>query len=281
MIILTLFSALNSHSEDAYKALLNESDYFRACGEYKRYKFQQGISDTAEYYLSTASIYALSKHNEISLNILDKAFTYINSDEQMMSDALIRSYIAFTEGSFSEAIFEYEDFSGENDTLKSSLVLIKGLVLKDTIPSYSYLPDNIKKEIDIYKRIDLKNPLFAFSLSIFPGLGEAYAGYYLSAARDFMITNSMTAIMILAFLKNKNSFSIDKIEFTSDYFKSRDYVLTYLIYSSLVQRFQNGSKTNAEFAAEKYNSELYKKYLTPLHAYIDSIFRIKLKEIVK
>lgn len=260
--------------------MLDEEDYFRACGEYKRYKFEQGITDTSEYYLSIASIYSLSKHNEAALYFLDKAFSYISNDEQMKEEAIIRSYISFKEGSFSEAIFEYEDFA-DDDTLLSSLTLIKGLVLGDSISSYNYLPNSIRSEIDIYRKNKLKKTLFAFSLSAIPGLGEMYAGDYLSSVRDFIITNGVTVLAVLAFLKNKDSFSFDKFEFTGQYFKSRDYVLTYFIYSSLIVRFQNGSKLNAEASAEEYNNELHKKYLTSLHSYIDSLYTAKLLEIIR
>jgi hypothetical protein len=281
LIILLLCLALNSYSEAAYKELLNEGDFYRACGEYKRFKFNNGIEDTADYYLTVASIYALSKRNESSIAILDKGFTYESSEEQMKNEALIRSYLSFLSGSFSEAIFEYEDFSDGSDTLLMSLKLIRSLVLKDDTLPFEYLPDSIKKQIEIYNRIDLKNPLLASSLSAIPGLGEAYAGDYVAATRDFMLTTSVTVLAVMAFLKNKDSFTFDKPEFSSSYFKTRDYLLTYLIYSSLVVRFQNGSKTNSELSAEKYNTEIFKKYLVPLHSYIEGIYRTRMLKIIK
>lgn len=281
MIILLLCLALNSYSEAAYKELLKESDFYRACGEYKRFKYNNGIEDTADYYLSVASIYALAKRNEAAIAVLDKGFTYENSEEQMKNEAMIRSYLSFLSGSFSEAIFEYEDFSDENDTLLMSLKLIRSLVLKDDTLPYKYLPDSIKKQIANYNRIDLKNPLLASSLSAIPGLGEAYSGDYLAATRDFMLTTSVTILAVLAFLKNKDSFSFDKPEFSSSYFKARDYLLTYLIYSSLVVRFQNGSRTNSELSAEKYNTDIFRKYLVPLHSYIEEIYRTRILKIIK
>lgn len=281
MIILILSCGLASHSEPVYEKLLDEGDYFRACGEYKRYKYQNQITDTADYYLSVASIYALSNHNEISLSMLEKGFSYQSMEEQLEDEALIRSYISFTEGSFSEAIFEYEDFASNEDTLLKSLKLIRSLVLKDDTLLYDFLPDSLKKDISIYSRIDIKNPMFAHSLSALPGLGEIYAGDYMLAARDILITGAVSALGVLALMKNKDNFTIDDIEFTSSYFKSRDYVLAYLIYSSLVVRFQNGSKVNAEAACEKKNNEIYAKYLTPLHTFIDSMYRLRLREIIR
>ncbi|MDD3803564.1 MAG: hypothetical protein PHW02_04140 [bacterium] len=261
--------------------MLEDNDYYRACGEYKRYKFEEGITDTAGYLISTASMYALGHYNEISLSILDKVFSYESSERQLRDEALVRSYIAFSEGSFSEAIFEYEDFAVEEENLLSSLMLIRSLVLKDGEFPFDFLPDSIKKSISLYNRIDIKNPLLAYSLSAVPGLGEIYAGDYIAALRDGLITGAVTALGIMALLKNKDDFSFDKIEFTSSYLKTRDYVLAYVIYTSLIVRFQNGSKVNAEAAAEKHNNEIYAKYLTPLHSYIDSIYRDRIIQIIK
>lgn len=213
--------------------------------------------------------------------MLDKSFNYTENDSQAASEALIRSYSAFTSGSFSEALFEYEDYASQTDTLLMSVKLLRSLVLKDDTLDYSFLPDTIRRNISIYSRIELKSPLLAYSLSAIPGLGEIYAGDYSSAFRDITINLASTALAALAFLKNKDSFAIDDFELSSSYFKSRDYLLTYLIYSSLIVRFQNGSKVNAEAAAERYNNELYKKYLTPLHGFIDSIYRERVKRAIK
>lgn len=273
LIILLLFLCLNLTSEPVYKALVSEGDYYRAAGEFKRYSFEQGIEDSADYYLHLAGIYALSDFQDMAMKYSNKASVHANTDEQLNMLSMINAYMYFKDARYREAVFEMEMTS---DTIVlEDLKFFREMINKD-IKKYfipEHLPDHVKADLTEYLKKERKDPMHAMMLSsVYPGIGEAYAGDYLAAVRDFTVTTAFVGISAYALLKNRNSFAIDKPEFSMAWVKSRDWVLFYVIYSTFVARFFNGARTNSEEAAYMYNENLYRTYLKSYFDYISDIF---------
>ncbi len=274
ILIPILLLSLNIISEPVYKALVEEGDYYRAAGEYKAYAFYSGIEDSAEYYLHIAAIYSLSDFQDMALKYSNKASMYANSEEQLNMLSMINAFLYFKDARYREAIFEME-MTVDSSTLTGDMVFFREMINKETKKYFvpEHLPEAIQSDLNLYLKKDLKDPMHATMLSsLYPGIGEFYAGDYVSAIRDFTVTTMFVGLSAYAFLKNRNAYTIDKIEFTGNWFKNRDWVLFYVIYSTFVARFFNGARTNSEEAAYTYNEKLYSTYLKPYHQYIIDIF---------
>lgn len=280
LILIILFSALFLNSETVFRKLLAEKDYFRAAGEYKKLAFENGKAGTASYYLDLAAIYALSEFTETADSMYEKATYLIESDSELVRLAYINSYLSFRRGGFTEAIFDIEDYAGEDDTLLKSVSLLRQCVTDnkkiDTI--YEFLPDSVRRSVNRFRRITLRDPMMGIMMSsIYPGLGEMYSGDNLGAMRDFIVYTAFLGATIYALIKNRQSFSIDPVEGSWDYIKNRDWVLVFFLYNSFIARFQNGSKVNAEDDADRYNRKKYEQYLTGLYDFTDSAYRRKIE----
>lgn len=283
IVILTLFFFLIILSNETYfEKLILEEDYYRAVEEYKRIYFKSGVEKDCTYYLKVGSLYALSGYDTFSFKYLDLLSEVDLLDECFLYDGLIRSFLNFKRGDFYSAIFEIEDFQDQGlDTLKILLEIINKSVKKEKFEIPDFLDDSIKNDLKLYESINLKSPELAMVLSSFiPGLGELYSGNISMALRDFAITTLSNIFFVYSFLKNPKTFHIDRFQFSQEFFKSRDYFLTLFIYSSLVTRFQNGSKSNAYKLAEKKNEEIQRKYLSGLYYSIENFYRNKIVDFV-
>ncbi|MEO0289497.1 MAG: hypothetical protein ABIN00_07665 [candidate division WOR-3 bacterium] len=283
IVILILFFSLTILSNETYlEKLVLEGDYYRAVEEFKRVYFISGDEKDCRYYLKIGSLYALSGYDTFSFKYLDLLSEVDLSEECFLYDGLVRSFLSFKRGDFYSAIFEIEDFQDQGlDTLKILLELINKSVKKEKLEIPDFLDDSIKNDLKSYEKMRLKSPELSMILSsLVPGLGELYSGNVSMAFRDFTITTFSNILLVYSFLKNPQSFYIDRFEFSKEFFKSRDYFLTLFIYSSLVTRFQNGSKNNAYKLAEKKNEEIQKKYLTRLYYLIENIYRKKIVNFV-
>jgi len=264
------------NSEQVLRTLLQEGDYYRSAGEYKRAAFELGIKDTAVYYLDLAAIYSLSEFPDIADSMYEKATYFVDSEENLKKLALINSYLSFKKGAFSEAIFDIEDYVNPKDTLIEALTLLRQCVKEnkkvEIIPEF--LPDSIKRSVNHFRKLTLKDPMMGIMMSsVYPGFGEIYAGDNAAAIRDFSVYTVFLGVTVYALLKNRASFSVDPIDLTMDYLKKRDWVLVLFLYNSFVARFANGAKVNAEEAADGYNKKKYEKYLTGLYNYVEKHYR--------
>lgn len=276
IIILTLFFSLIILSEENYFIkLLQEKDYYRAITEFKKLYFEKGYEKDCKYYLKISSLYALSGYDTFSFKYLDLLTEVDLSESCFVYDGVVRSYLNFKRGDFNSAIFEIEDFETEGiDTLKLLLNFLKKNVNKESVEILDFLDDSVKIDLKDYEKVKLKSPEFSFALSSFiPGLGEFYSGYPSFALRDFLITTFSNILFVYSFFKDPKGYKLEKFEFSADYFKNRDYFLTLIIYSSLVSRFQNGSKSNAYTLAEKRNEQIRKKYLSKLYNIIEKKYQ--------
>ncbi len=276
LIVIFLFLVLIIHSEELYQKFLDEGDYYRTVGAYKEYAFNNNLTDSSSYYLNIAAIYAMSDFINIADEMYRKASFKVNTKDDLKYASLINSYLLFRNAYYDNAIMELKAFIPESDTLLSSMEFMAEMINKEDkiyfIPEF--LPDSVLKDLEQYITISLKDPQFAIAWSNFiPGLGELYAGDYGHAIRDFSINTIVTGLTIYAFLKNRRNFSIDTPDFTWDYFKTRDWVLVYFLYSTFVTRFKNGSMINSEKVTLDYNEKLYKEYLTKFYNYIDGLFK--------
>lgn len=209
---------------------------------------------------------------------------HIDEQSEITTSALLRSYIVFSKSYFSDALFELESFYREDDTLMASLKFYVDMLNKEDkvylVPRY--LPDSIKRDIDAYMKVSLKDPMFAIAMSsIYPGLGELYAGDPVEAIRDFTVSTVFIAATAYAFMKNRSAWHIDEPALSWDYMKSRDWVLVYALYSFFVGRFKNGATANAEEIAYTYNEEIYGEYLSGLRDYIDNLYRRAILDYLK
>lgn len=264
--------------------MIEENDYYRAAGAYKEYAYNNGIEDTAQYYLNLTAIYALSDFSDIAEDMYSTASYHIDEQSEIKTSALLRSYIVFSKSYFSDALFELESFFPQDDTLTASLKFFVDMLNKEDkvylVPRY--LPDSIKRDIEAYMKISLKDPMFAVAMSsIYPGLGEMYAGDPVVAIRDFTVSTLFIAATGYAFVKNRSAWHIDTPELSWDYMKSRDWVLVYALYSFFVGRFKNGATANAEEIAYQYNEDIYKEYLSGLQSYIDNLYRKAILDYLK
>ncbi|HAF07325.1 MAG: hypothetical protein XD76_0213 [candidate division TA06 bacterium 32_111] len=283
IIILILFFSLTILSEENYfTKLLNEKDYFRAIGEFKRIYFEKGYEKNCKYYLKISSLYALSGYDTFSFKYLDLLTEVDLSESCFVYDGVVRSYLNFKRGDFNSAIFEIEDFKTDGvDTLMLLLDFLKKNVYKESVKILDFLDDSIKNDLKGYQKVKLKSPEFSFALSSFlPGLGEFYSGYPSFALRDFLLTTFSNILFLYSFFKDPKGYKLEKFELSLDYFKNRDYFLTLFIYSSLVSRFQNGSKSNAYTLALKRNEEIRKKYLTKLYNLVEKKYQDILVDFV-
>ncbi len=276
LIVIILFSVLIIHSEELYQKFLDEGDYYRAVGAYKEYAFKNNLTDSSSYYLNIAAIYAMSDFINIADEMYMRASYEVNTKEDLKYASLINSYLLFRNAYYDNAIMELKAFIPESDTLLSSLEFMAEMISKEDkiyfVPKF--LPDSVFQDLEKYITISLKDPQFAIIWSNFiPGLGELYAGDYVHAIRDFTINTIVMGLTVYALLKNRRDFSIDPFHLTWDYFKTRDWILVYFLYSTFVTRFKNGSMINSEKATLDYNEKLYKEYLTRFYNYIDSLFK--------
>ncbi|MFO8061438.1 MAG: hypothetical protein R6U31_00765 [bacterium] len=284
IIIPAVFLNLIINSSHLHLKLIEEKDYYRAAGAYKEYAYNNGIDDTAQYYLNLTAIYALSDFSDIAEDMYSTASYHIDEHSEIKTSALLRSYIVFSQSYYSDALFELESFFPEDDTLMASLKFFVDMLNKEDkvylVPQY--LPDSIKRDIDAYMKVSLKDPVFAVAMSsIYPGLGELYAGDYTEAIRDFTVSTVFIAATGYAFLKNRNAWNIDRPEMSWDYMKTRDWVLFYALYSFFVGRFKNGAVANAEEIAYEYNEDVYEEYLSGLRDYIDNLYRRAILDYLK
>ena len=271
-----LCSTLFLNSEQVFQKLLQEGDYYRSAGEYKRAAFDNGIKDTAVYYLDLAAIYSLSDFTDIADTMYEKATYFVDSEENLRKLVLINSYLSFRNGAFSEALFDIEDYMQPGDTLIEALTLLRQCVKEnkkvEIIPEF--LPDSIKRSVNHFRKLTLRDPIMGIMMSsIYPGLGEVYAGDNVTAIRDFTVYTVFLGVTVYALLKNRASFSVDPIALSLDYILKRDWVLVLFLYNSFVARFANGAKVNAEEAIDSYNKKKYEKYLTGLYNYIEKHYR--------
>ncbi|MEJ5306959.1 MAG: hypothetical protein WHT27_01500 [candidate division WOR-3 bacterium] len=282
VILILFFSLIILSNETYFEKLVLEGDNYRAVEEFKRVYFKSHDEKNCSYYLKIAALYALSGYDTFSFKYLDLLSEVDISDESFVYDGLVRSFLSFKRGDFYSAIFEIEDFQDQGlDTLKILLELINRSVKKEKVEIPVFLDDSIKKDLESYEKVRMKSPELSMILSsLVPGLGELYSGNFSMAFRDFTITTFSNILLVYSFLKNPQSFYVDRFELSKEFFKSRDYFLTLFIYSSLVTRFQNGSKGNAYKLAEKKNEEIQRKYLTRLYYSIENVYRKKIVDFV-
>lgn len=277
--LITVFSLLTIHSEPLFKSLIEEGDYYRAVGAYKEMRFNEGIKDTAQYYLDIAAIYAMSDFTGIAEEMYSRASLRVRTKEHLKYASLINAYILFKTAYYDNALMELKTFRAEDDTLIESLQFLSDMTVKEDkiyfIPEF--LPQGIKHDLELYMQQSLRNPAAAAAWSnLIPGAGEFYSRDYLNAVRDFTITALVTVLTGYALLKNRQNFTLDPLEMSWDYVKTRDWVLVYFMYFTFLSRFTTGSMINAQKAALAYNERMFEQYLTGLHGYVDSLFDSRL-----
>jgi len=249
------------------KALMEEGDYYRAIGEFKRliYYFPTSSLVDSANFLIGLSYYKADRFNESYSAFEDFAESKTNERNHLFYSAVLYAGKSkLKDGNPSEArkIFSYISFEHAPDTSiiyeTSKHLILSNLFLKDFNSARTAVDSSAfgRKErtnfielIEMGEALPKKSmPLAAAMSTVIPGSGQIYAGRYIDGLVSFLFNAYNAYALVTLLRKNESSSKL-------------------FVQVSISLPFYLGNIYGAALAAHKYNerkeSTFYKK-LAPL-----------------
>ena len=270
-----VFAAPNSDPYESvflYAKTLEQGDaYEQAELEYKRYIFLQDYSagtHQTEAFTALAGLYEKNSQWDLAAQTMYKAILSDQQDTPATSDKLKidhirflanspeKSSFSFTENLF---IFSYLNLPDFSDTVKQYAYLSaieKDLnddrtenaattfsIFKYTFPDFftSEESEAISTGFEKLRNYKPKNQMLAAYLSLFPGLGQLYAGNYKDSLNAFLLNGSLIAV---------SAYSIVTLDL---------WTFSLLEFNPLVH-FMKGNIYNAQKDVYEYNTRHLQEY---------------------
>ena len=257
--------------------------YDQAELEYKRYIFLQDYSEglyQTQAFTSLAGLYEKNEQWELAAQTIQKAIlSQQNNDTapQEQQDKLKLDHIRFlektTEGTssrlydnlfifsyinlpeFSDEIKQYANLcSIENDINKGRFLQAQQTFenMATLFPNFFSQEDSelLKSNFTALDTLKLKKPLLAGYLSIFPGLGQLYAGNFGDSLNAFLLNGALIAV---------SAYSIWTLDFWT----------FSLLEFNLVTHFMKGNIYNAQKDAYQYNENKQNIYKNQIKSIIE------------
>ena len=260
------------------KALEDGGAYEEAELEYKRYIFLQDYSEgihQTQAFTALSGLYEKNGRWELAAQTMQKAILSEQNDEMIIKHIELLEKMndeaAESKGSLSENlfIFSYINLPDFSDEVKQQALLAAvrndvnnsrwGYAEKSFNQLTQEFPDfftdeqenTIRSGFESINRFKPKKQMLAAYLSIFPGLGQHYAGNYADSLNSFLLNGSIIAV---------SAWSIYTLDL---------WTFSLLEFNPLIH-FMQGNIYNAQKDVYEYNQRKYKAFSGQILEIVDN-----------